>query len=111
MAATSGGIATGFHIKGTLADVFSSELSGKILVTPENEENPVVLDGKGKLMFCGKEVLEGSIVYNKDRLELSGNLDLFPTSTLIRITGNINGFFQADTFNFSGDIAWPTPHC
>ena len=105
MAALPKGFVTGFRMRGVLGDVFASEVKGSIVIVPENKQQPVVVKGSGNLTFCGKEILKGEIAVDTRGLMLSGSFDLFPQSTVVRITGNVNGVIQKDRFDFQGAVS------
>lgn len=105
MTASKRGMLAGFKMKGVLGDVMSSNLKGIAKIMPKNKENPVQIQGEGELIFCGKKVLDGKLMLNKEGLVLSGEIDLFPHSELIRITGKVDGVFQKNTFQFHGGVS------
>lgn len=109
IAATNVGIGTGLRIAGNIGRLLAVQIEGTILITPEGEE-VFGLNGHADLQIAGKSVMNGTVSASEKHLLLKGSVDLFPHSSLLRVTGHVDGYLSENDFHLSADCEFHLGH-
>lgn len=98
------GCATGFRVAGSLLNgLIGMDLAGSVKMLAKSPA-PFELRGSGELTFLGERAMSAEVSYGPNGLLLKGFLDLFPTTSLLQLEGNVTGALGPDTFLLEGDV-------
>ncbi len=95
----TGGFKTGFNINGMIAQLLDFEMAGSIQITDPNSDSIFQIDGYCHFNLLNEQIFKGVIALNENSFLLSGQLDLFPNSSLLKVTGEVTGILNKEVIN------------
>src|SRR5262249_12135694 len=90
LVATSTGFATGVRVTGSITDLVAIKLDGIVIIDPKSTD-AFALSGHSQLSILNDDVFNGTLSLTNNQFAIAGQLDLFPKSQLLRVTGWLSG--------------------
>jgi hypothetical protein len=92
---------TALRIAGSINHVIDVLIQGELHID-QKAKFPVALSGETSLSIADREILSGKVKLTDQQFEFEGHLDLFPGSTILRITADAAGMINARGFYARG---------
>jgi hypothetical protein len=98
---TARGFGTGLRVAGSINDLLEVEMGGTVVIDTKGTD-VFSLRGTSRLRIFDDDVFTGDLQITENRFAISGRLDLFPRSQIIRITGELAGRISNQEFYIGG---------